>query len=726
MIEQAVQATLGAYGSWRSLSVLVVGAPFEREGEFLLNKGVRQESIDSCGVESLIAKLKEKSFDILLLTIPKEVPYTGSYGEVIETLHQLRDSISAPRVMVIESELLGYEGAVEYGDPEKTLKQLYLEVLSSLKNLLEEKSYIETHENLLKEVREENYEERLCHLYKNTNVKELIEKEASLGQLFLQAQMRTIVDNHSSRTFESGFIAGTDAEKEKLLSIVKGSLKWDSFSKKYPEESDKLLRCLKISDQQIDTEKTESDCQIWDALEDLAGVYFDYHGKKTFNRMSSSEKFILTGDTKFDQQDDTEDTPDITNNFRKFEVNNNPLGSLMGGGLGAPNPLAGALGKSGAIPTPPVAVGKQQPQISLEEHGEVLLSMLAAHIRKAVIVGGALFEYNYSNENGIVLGSVIALSRDEKLYKNVETLGKALDLENGSKKVDAKSLLKAFFDFNKNYIKFYDKVRSQLKTTFDQHLGSITQEDYDKEKERESSLESGVKVDMKARKEREKRLAQVAKSSLNARSELLKKLKDKTKTDAEQSEDGMSKEERDVEVATIELSMTEDEINAINKGLEDKRKELESKMEMESQKRQELEEAIKEEQRIRDEKRQELEVQRQKKAEAEKAEFARRQQRLTEERKKREEVKKMRAKSLREAFDRAREAAMRKQESKGGKAGDDKGKDKKVEKKKYNPEAVKMMIRFGTDDKKIMSTTGISSDDLVELKEAVSQEDASL
>lgn len=720
MIEQAVQATLGSYGSWSHLSVLVVGAPFEREGEFLIGKGVREDNVDACSIESLVPKLKEKHFDLLLLTIPREVPFTGAYGEVVDTFHQLRDHVEKPRVMVIESEILGYEQQPEYGDTDITIKQLYLEILKKCESDLGDQ-YIPFHENLLKEVRDENYEERLCFLFNQKEVKALVEKDAEANAIFLKAQLRTLVENHSSRTFEAGFIAGTDKEKQELLNIVKASAKWDDFIKNYPEESDTLLRCQAVSEQQIDTDKTEIDCQIWDKLEELAGKFFDYHGKKTFNRMSSSEKFILTGDTKFEQEDE-EETPDITNNFRKFEVNNSALSGLMGGGgsmgnLGGGNPLAAALG-GGAPIVPPVA--SQKTLVSLEEHGEVFLSMLAALKRKAVIVGGALFEYNYNNEAGLVLGSVIALSKDEKLIKQVDALEKALDLPK-LKKIDAKAMLKAFFDFNKNYIKFYDKVRSQLKTTFDQHLGSITQEDYDKEKERASSLESGVKVDMKARKEREKKLAQLSKSSHNARVDLLKKLKDKPKGEEAET----TEEERAVEVATIELSLTEDEIDKINSSLEDKRRELEDKIEMEAMKRQELEDAILEEQRVRDEKRRELEIQRQKKAEAEKAEFARRQQRLTEERKKREEVKKMRAKSLREAFDRAREAAMRKQESKNGK-GEEKPKDRKADKKKYNPEAVKMMIRFGTDDKKIMATTGIAEDDLLELKDAVSQEDATL
>jgi hypothetical protein len=306
------------------------------------------------------------------------------------------------------------------------------------------------------------------------------------------------------------------------------------------------------------------------------------------------------------------------------------------------------------------------------------------------------------------------------LTGKVETFTKALDLPN-LKKTDPKAALKAFFGFDRDYIKYYDKIRAQVKVSFDTHLGSLTQEDYQQERERESSLESNVQVDMKARKEREKRLAKLSKSSVKARQELLKKLKENKSSSADS---GKGEEQDAVEVASIELSLSEEEMDNLNSSLEAKRKELAEKMAIDEERRIELEEAILKEQEIRETKRKEIEEQRKKKAEAEKADLARRQQRLADERKKREEVKKMRAKNLREAFDRAREAALRKQESKDGK--DDTVKDKKPEKKKYNPEAVKMMIRFGTDSRKIMSSTGISEEDLEDLRDLVSEEDANL
>lgn len=712
MIEQAVQATFGSYGSWSHLSVLIVGQNLEEEGEFFLSKGCKEDRISICGFEDINQKLENEDVDILLLRFPKEVPFTGAYSEVITSMQQLRDNTARPRVLLLETGILGYEGDVDYGDPELSLKQIYLKILSALEGNLGD-SYVAFHEKLLDSVRDEDYEKRLSWLFDQQETQDLISDSPESQQLFVQAQLRVLVDIHASNTFQAGFIAGSEKEREALFKILKPSQSIEKFMAKFPTNASDLLSTRKISEAQVDPQRPQADCQSWDQMEELAGKFLDYHCKKTFNRLSRQEKFQLTGDIQFEQQEEKESTPDITHNFRKFEVTDNPLGSLMGGGAS----LSGlSLGNS-TSPTPPPA---QENSVSLEEHGEALLALLASNERKSVYVGGTLFEYRFDDEDGLVLGSILTLARDDKLNGKVEAFAKALDLPN-LKKTDPKSALKAFFDFDRDYIKYYDKIRAQVKVSFDTHLGSLTKEDYQTERERESSLESNVQVDMKARKEREKRLAKLSKSSMKARKEVLKKLKDKKTS----SLDLAKGEDQDaVEVATIELSLSEEEMTQLNSSLEAKRKELAEKIAIDEERRRELEDAIQKEQEVREAKRHEIEVQRKKKAEAEKAELARRQQRLAEERKKREEVKKMRAKNLREAFDRAREAALRKQESKGGK--DEGAKDKKAEKKKYNPEAVKMMIRFGTEDKKIMSSTGISEEDLAELKDLVSQEDATL
>ena len=715
MIEQAVQATFGSYGSWNHLSVLIVGQNLQEEGEYFLSKGCKEDNINLCGFEEVKGRLESDHFDILILRFPKEVPFTGAYSEVITSMQQLRDTTQRPRVLLLETSILGFEGDVDYGDPELTLKQIYLEVLSSLEEKLADQ-YIPFHEKLLDSVREEDYEKRLAWLFDQDETQKAVDSSEELKELFFLAQLRVLVEQHASRTFQAGFIAGGEKERESLFGILKPSLPLAKFMGKFPTNAEDLLTTRKVSDRQIDPDRPEVECQSWDEMETVSGKFLDFHCKKTFNRLSRQEKFQLTGDIQFDQQEekDSNSTPDITHNFRKFEVSDNPLGSLMGGG-GA---MMGGLNLGGSsAPTPSLS---QESSISLEEHGEALLALLASYQRKKVFVGGTLFEYRYDDSDGLVLGSILTLSQDEKLTGKVDAFAKALDLPK-LKKTDPKSALKAFFDFNRDYIKYYDKIRAQVKVSFDTHLGSLTKEDYELERERELSLESSVQVDMKARKEREKRLAKLSKSSMKARQEVLKKLKDKKSLT---SGSAKSDDQDDLEVATIELSLSEEEMNQLNSSLQSKRKELEEKIAIDEERRVELEEAILKEQEVRETKRKEIELQRKKKAEAEKADLARRQQRLAEERKKREEVKKMRAKNLREAFDRAREAALRKQESKGEK--DETTKDKKPEKKKYNPEAVKMMIRFGTDDKKIMNSTGISDEDLEELKGLVSQEDANL
>ena len=723
MIEQAVQATLGAYGSWSHLSAILIGQGLENEADFLEKKGVKESQLRFLPYSELEASQSEKKDDIIWIQIPKDAKESQSYEEYLKLMHSLRDETDKTRVIVVESGVLGYSTVPNYGDPEESLKQVYLKVLDYLEENLK-KEYVQIHAQLIKEIREEDYEKRLVFLFEHDKLSKLWSEEKG-KELMSQAQLRTIVLNHSSKTFEAGFIAGQEAELEQLLKQLKPKSDWAAFKEKYSKQDLDELRFLSIDDNQIDPELTEARCRIWNELEEVAGKQFDYLCNKTFNKYSNVKKYQLTGEHRYEEEEEIEvenQQSDISSNFRQFQVDSNPLSSLMGGNLGGGNLNFGNNNPLSQINTPPVALPTTK-KVSLEEYGEVYLAMISAWIRNRVTVGGALFEYYFQGDNEIKVGSVIALSTDEKLQAHVIDFGKALGL--GSGKPNAEEILKCFFSFNKNYIKFYDKVRGQLKVSFDQYIGSVTKEDYEEEARHLAELENKFKVDTKAKKEREKKLSQLSKSSHKARIELLKKLKDQAKPKGGQDDVVLSEEEKAIEVATLEMSLTEDEIENLNKKLEERRKILEEKIELDKMKRQELEDAIKREQDIREEKRIELEQQRQKKREAEKADFNRRQQRLAEERKKREEVKKMRAKSLREAFDRAREAAIRKQGTKGSKEEDRKD-DKKAEKKKYNPEAVKMMIRFGTDDRKIMSTTGISEDDLVELKAAVSAEDSNL
>jgi hypothetical protein len=724
MVEQAAQATLGAYGSWSHLSAILIGRGLENEADFLSRKGIKEEQLRFLPYTELIASQSEKKDDIIWIQIPPEAEEGQNYEAYLKLMKELRDDSDKARVIVVESGILGFSTNPNYGDPEISLKQVYLQVLDYLEEKLGDR-YVKIHDQLIQEIRDDDYEKRLVFLFQHKDLADCWKDDVAL-KLMEQAQARTLVANHSSKTFEAGFIAGQEDELEQLLKQLKPKMDWESFKSKHSQDDNEQLRYLKISDKQIDPELAENRCRIWNELEILAGKQFDYLCNKTFNKYSNVKKYQLTGDDRFEDDDeleiDDQQEPDITSNFRKFQVDDNPLSALMGnsglggnlmGGAGG-SPLGGA--QSPAMPLPSAK------KVSLEEYGEVFLAMVSAWIRNRVTVGGALFEYSFQSDESLQVGSVIALSTDSKLQDMVINFGKAMGL--GGKKANPDELLKIFFDFNNNYIKFYDKVRNQLKASYDQYIGSITQAEYEEEAKHQADLESKIKVDMKARKERDKKLSNLSKSSHKARIELLKKLKEDSKPKGEQQGES-SDTSTEVELAALQMSLTEDEIQELNQRLEERRMMLEEKIEMDRMKREELEEAILKEKEIREQKRLELEKQRQKKAEAEKADFNRRQQRLAEERKKREEVKKMRAKSLREAFDRAREAAIRKQGSKGTAVEENKD-DKKAEKKKYNPEAVKMMIRFGTDDNKIMSTTGISGDDLVDLKEEVANEDKNL
>jgi len=181
MIEQAVQATFGSYGSWSHLSVLIVGQKLEEEGEFFLSRGCREENIQTCGYEEVNNRLELGTIDILLLRFPKSVPFTGAYSEVITSMQQLRDTTQRPRVLLLETGILGYEGAVGFGDPDLSIKQLYLKVLSFLEAHLADK-YVTFHEKLLDSVRDENYEKRLAWLFDQQEVQ---------GQLSASSDLKT-------------------------------------------------------------------------------------------------------------------------------------------------------------------------------------------------------------------------------------------------------------------------------------------------------------------------------------------------------------------------------------------------------------------------------------------------------------------------------------------------------------------------------------------------------
>lgn len=719
-LEQAVQATFGIYGKWNTLSVLILGTGWEKEKSFLIKKGVDAKDIHSSSFEDAESFLTEHHPSLLLIGLPHQQSQ-GSYQYFFEFLTKIRDLTRNTRVICVETQLLGYKSLQSYGDPELTIKQIYLELLKKLEEHLKN-DYIKFHEKLLAENREENYEQRLSYLFSHDDVKKILKKDSSLLEYFIQAQLRILVQDHSAKSFESSFIAGQEDEAKKLQSLLKSKTSWQEFLKKFPKDTENKILFHQISESQSDLEEPSYRTQIWNELESLAGSFFDFHCSKHFNRMSGNERFQLTGDSKFEQTKQTSSTQESNiapsfehaSSFKKFELDSNPLSSLMGSTL---SPTSQAT---------PLQLKKEE-KFSLEEYGEIFISMLAAWHRQSVFVGGALFEYAYQDsQKDFTLGCIIALSADQNLMVQVNKLSEAIGLPKVAKSPKAKDILKAFFEFKKKYTSFYDKVRSQLKGHDDFLIGDITDEDYETEEKDEKAKQEKFQIDLEARKEKEKKQAARERNSHKARLEWLKELKE-----SKQSREEFTKEEIELEEATIELDLSEQEIQELNDGLELKRIELEEKIELDRKEKSKLEEAIRREQEIRDDKRKEIELQRQRKKEAEKAERLKRQQRLQEERRKREEVKKMRAKNLRDAFDRAREAAIKKQESKlmaktESPKQDKKALEKKGEKKKFNPEAVKMMIRFGTSDKKIQASTGIGPEDLEELKLQVSEEDQNL
>ena len=163
MIEQAVQATLGAYGSWSHLSAILIGQGLENEADFLEKKGVKESQLRFLPYSELEASQSEKKDDIIWIQIPKDAKESQSYEEYLKLMHSLRDETDKTRVIVVESGVLGYSTVPNYGDPEESLKQVYLKVLDYLEENLK-KEYVQIHAQLIKEIREEDYEKRLVFL----------------------------------------------------------------------------------------------------------------------------------------------------------------------------------------------------------------------------------------------------------------------------------------------------------------------------------------------------------------------------------------------------------------------------------------------------------------------------------------------------------------------------------------------------------------------------------
>ena len=60
----------------------------------------------------------------------------------------------------------------DYGDPETSLKQIYLQTLSLIEEKLD-KEYVQVHDQLIKEIREEDYEKRLNFLFNHEKLSDV-------------------------------------------------------------------------------------------------------------------------------------------------------------------------------------------------------------------------------------------------------------------------------------------------------------------------------------------------------------------------------------------------------------------------------------------------------------------------------------------------------------------------------------------------------------------------
>lgn len=712
LIKQSTQAAFKTYGSWNNLKALIIGNGFIEEKSFLINQGIAEENVTALDLSGeWESHISNNSAEIILISV-SNAELKGQYAAFIKLLQKIRSLTATKRIICVENETLGFSKIQSVKDPETSLKQIYLEILKDIEKSMGE-AYLDFHDKLLKEDKSEDYEKRLVYIFNCPDIKKHI-KDQNIAQNFINAQILALLNEHSSKIFESGFICGDDAELEKILKLFKPKVKWNDFKSAYPKNNDDKLCYLKINKEQSDLDFPLVRSDMWADLEEYAGKFFDLHCNKYFNSLSGTQKFLLTGDSKYEESKTEEEQSDVVeadSNFRRFEIDANPLSAMMGNSPMSPNSISS---------TPIVSNTKKY--FNLKEYGEIFLAMVAAWHRQSVYTGGALFEYLYKNDEGnAIQGCVITLVQNKDLLIQVNKLSESLDLPKLKNKAKTKDILENFFKFLKGYTVYYDKVRSLLNSNHDFYIGEITKESFEKLKKDEESLSEKFEIDLTQRKEKKKKQQETSQKSKNARSALLKSLK---VSRIKEYFDNSTEDEISQEI--IKLDLTPEQAEELYQNLELKRLELEDKIEKEIKDREELEEKIKLEQEERNVKRDKIELDRKKKDEAVLQEKLRRQQRLQEERKKRDDVKQMRAKNLRDAFDKAREAAIKKQENKQTVKTTEASPKKKIEKKKYNPEAIKMMLRFATSDIKIMSSTGISSEELDELKLTVADEDANL
>ncbi len=685
LLEQSLGAVFGLRASLKPLRAVLTGPAAVGERAFLLARGMADENIAIVAPEKLAHAESLASADFIFAHLPCAVS-GGSYAALLDLLQTLKErSAGAPRLFLVEAEVPGTRESVDFGHPELSLRQIYLDVLQRAEDKLGREAYVRFHERLLAERSEELHTRRLAWMAAQKELAGLFD-EPAVRDLMLKAALRFIAEMHAAKTFEAGLIAGRDAELEKLqhLLMPRKSLK-DFMAGLAVTGGEELLKAAPLKAAlREDAVRPFEVSALWHEFEKLAGRYLDSRCGRAFNLLTSAEQVELTGEARYARKDPPRDLkPELATSFRKFAIEDDPLAGLLGRTMPAVPQLA------------------RRETLSLEGYGEVFLAMLSAWCRGRVNVGGVLYSYAYLHEERhTVLGSSVFLAEDRDLFQHVEKLAAALDLPDG-RKAQPQEVLKAFFQFNRHYLSYFERVRAMAAPFEGFHLGDL-------DTRTEPSAAPAVAV---MSPERQERLAAVRARRLRITAARAQRA---SKRERPPAADAVAAQEAP-EPAAEDAGKVREELEAKRRQLVERLAERErAELEIEEQRRKRREE--------QERRKKELEEQIKLRREQERIEKQKRQEKLAEEKQRREEVRQRRIESLKNAFDVARQTAQQKQEAKLAKKaaqGEPGGKKKK----EVNTAAVKMMIRFGTENAAIMTRTGLTEEQIEALRQEVQVED---
>lgn len=700
ILENSVASVFGLRNDWSSLRIHLAGPQPLRDRAYFIDRGVAADHISSSDTVD-IPSIPENA-QVICLQFTPDV-FKASYTHYLDAMRALRDKPRrGPQVICSECALPGSLDPAAYGECDKSLRQVYLEVLSCLEKSMKAPEYLRLHGELISAVPEEDIEERLVWLSKCPELKSK-SKDKDLTRLYLQAGLRLIADAHTLKTLECALIAGDAKEFESILNLVAPKNYRDRLSRKVEKESAGWLNnCPLLAGQLLpDASLPKEIGTRWSELENICGQFLDHRCGKAFNRLPAAMKSSLTGEKSYADEAKVEALaakPDLSQSFKKFELEANPLSALMGQGSSL-NALI-----------EPVSSGSGT-HYSLQAYGEHLLPMLAAWQRQRIHVGGSLFRYAYTDaSNHLYLGSSITLSEDQELHSYIRQLVEAFDLPAMKKPLQADFALKAIFGFQRHYTRYFDRIRATLKPMDQFILGTLAADDV------YVPSQSGSQVSIKSNAERLAR-REIEKEALRkARIQRVLAWKQAKKSQRQQNmEAAVTPDSAHERVESAEVEVNEQLLEE----LELKRMGLIQRIEDKAKREIEMAEARRKLKEDQERRKRELEEQLVRRREQEKIEQQKRAEKLVEEKRKREEVRQRRVDSLRSAFVKAQESAQKKQEAKDAQ----KAEQTKKKKKDINPEAVKMMIRFGTATSAIAARTGLSEDKIEELRKAVNAED---